>query len=320
MGELWALPIFLRYCLIEFLSLTLVSIIHPSKLPNLPEIAPQLSGFSNAFSDNGNSRETSANNDNVANTILSLRAISEQNWSDFFESVSCLERKLRQDPSGIYPRMDFKTRDIYRKEIETLSIASGRDENDLAEIILNLASSKNAESIPIQNGFSTLHSVHAENKSLQSVEIEKGLGEISYPEKGTHVGEYLLGKGRATLEKKIGYQADRKTRFKRWVLRHASAVYLTSIFLLTFLLLGIIAFAARLPDLIKIITSPATDTAWIATTFFNSSQSHLIVFIDSEPGSCNSGSKRGDQSYQLVGDTHGSAKYASQARFHRQNS
>ena len=38
---------------------------------------------------------------------------------------------LRKDPAGIYPLMDFKTRDLYRKEIESLSFASGQEENEL---------------------------------------------------------------------------------------------------------------------------------------------------------------------------------------------
>ena len=42
MGELWALPIFLRYGLIEFLAFALVSAIRPSNPPNLPPALPLL--------------------------------------------------------------------------------------------------------------------------------------------------------------------------------------------------------------------------------------------------------------------------------------
>ena len=142
MGELWALPIFLRYGLIEFLAHALVLAIHPPNPPDLPCVISHAAGNGrSSISDCEAAAEGAANNDSVANIILSLRTISEQNWSDFFESVSCLERTLREDPAGIYPRMDFKTRDLYRKEIETLSFATGRDENELAEITLDLARS-----------------------------------------------------------------------------------------------------------------------------------------------------------------------------------
>ena len=142
MGELWALPIFLRYGLIEFLAHR--ACIGDSSIqtrPICPPLLPQLPATGDIFYHGRLPAGEAANNDSVANIILSLRTISEQNWSDFFESVSCLERTLREDPAGIYPQMDFKTRDLYRKEIETLSFATGRDENELAEITLDLARS-----------------------------------------------------------------------------------------------------------------------------------------------------------------------------------
>ena len=56
-----------------------------------------------------------------------------------------------------------------------------------------------------------------------------------------HIGEYLLGKDRAVLEQRIGYQPNAITAFKRWVYKNASTVYLSSILLLT--ILTFIAFA-----------------------------------------------------------------------------
>src|SRR4030066_849296 len=52
MGELWALPIFLRYSLIETLAHLLVGIIHPQPLPDLPVFPPQLVGNGNPFTVN----------------------------------------------------------------------------------------------------------------------------------------------------------------------------------------------------------------------------------------------------------------------------
>jgi cyclic beta-1,2-glucan synthetase len=140
-GELWALPIFLRYCLIESLANTLHSKIHPPHPSAGSQPIPQPTGFSFAFSTGDDSAlEGPVTNNGVANIILSLRTISEQNWNDFFESVSRLERTLCKDPSEIYSMMDFKSRDLYRKEIEVLSFATGRGENEVAEIVIALAS------------------------------------------------------------------------------------------------------------------------------------------------------------------------------------
>ena len=83
--------------------------------------------------------QATANDQTVANIILSLRTISELDWNVFFEAVNRLEVILRQDPPGIYPQMDFKTRDHYRKEIETLALEAGLDESDLAQKLLDLA-------------------------------------------------------------------------------------------------------------------------------------------------------------------------------------
>ncbi len=131
MGELWALPIFLRYSLIESLAYTLVSAIHPPQPPKLPKVIPSLTIITETILADEKPPGETIQKDDVANIILSLRSISEQNWSDFFESVSCLERTLREDPAGIYPQMDFTTRDLYRKEIEDSGNGNrfGRDEN-----------------------------------------------------------------------------------------------------------------------------------------------------------------------------------------------
>ncbi len=249
MGELWALPIFLRYGLIEFLAHELISTIRPPKPPHLPTAFPQLSEISVSFPPAEAAAGVPANNDGIANIILSLRTIAEQDWSYFFVSVSCLEQTLRKDPAGIYSQMDFKTCDVYRKEIEVLSLATGREENEVAEIALDLAragsmtdfsasvqEASKAGSNPVTNPQPGMdqHASIADNSIL------------AHP--GTHVGEILLGSGRGALEQQIGYHPDRKTAFKRWVFRHASVFYLSSILLTTVLTIIPISLAARLPE------------------------------------------------------------------------
>ena len=262
MGELWALPIFLRYSLIEFLAHALVLAIRPPNPPNLPPAVPYLSGTGDPLSAGETAAGEAANNNSIANIILSLIDISEQNWSDFFESVSCLERTLRGDPAGIYPQMDFKTRDLYRKEIEALSFATGRDENELAEIILNLAS-------PTASGHPTvLHKGAATDSTAVLGTPPRPDGRASFLDNPvlkrpvTHVGEYLLGKGRAALEQRIGYQPNAKTALKRWVFLHANAFYLSSILLLTILLLMALSLAARLPELLRVVPLSLDNSLW----------------------------------------------------------
>ncbi len=234
MGELWALPIFLRYSLIEKLAHTLDWIIHPQSPPNLPVFPPMLVETDNPFTANHTATGDTLASGVVANIILSFRTISEQNWNDFFEAVCKLERTLREDPAGIYPLMDFKTRDMYRKEIESLSFACGQEENELAKITLDLAresSTGETEPAGIFPGTSG---------------VERSLDDPI-----PHVGEYLLGKSRAVLEERIGYHPDVKATLKRWGMQHASALYLGTIFFLSLLILGVISLEINLREIFQ---------------------------------------------------------------------
>lgn len=201
MGELWALPIFLRYCLIEFLSHELLVNINPPKQPKLPIYLPDSINKKQSSATLDEDGEETANS-MIANVILSLRAISEASWNEFFESLSCLEQTLRQDPAGKYAQMDFKTRDMYRKEIEKLSLHVSLDENEIGKVLIELARSS-------QKKDETLLS---ENYGTQS-----------------HIGEYLFGKNRPEFEKQIGYVPDRKNARKNWIFKHNTGVYFSGI-------------------------------------------------------------------------------------------
>ena len=221
MGELWALPIFLRYSLIETLAHTLVHVIHPTNPPNLPPPSAQLiknaaaGSVSTTPGVENTTPAASVSSEIVANIILSLRTVSEQDWNDFFENVSCTEQLLREDPAGIYPQMDFKTRDMYRKEIEKLSFAVSISEDRLAEMILDLVRRE-------------LGDTQREEKRLPSNQ--------EHP--STHIGWYLLGQGRSELENLTGYRPRAKTRLLAWGRRHAGPIYLGSILLATIVLDG----------------------------------------------------------------------------------
>ena len=54
----------------------------------------------------------------TGNSITSLRLCATLDWSLFVERVSIVEQVLRRDPAGVYPRMDFPSRDRYRRAVE----------------------------------------------------------------------------------------------------------------------------------------------------------------------------------------------------------
>ena len=60
-------------------------------------------------------------------------------WREFVESMSVIEKTLREDPGGVYGRMDFATRDRYRHVVETLARDSRLAESEVARKAIELA-------------------------------------------------------------------------------------------------------------------------------------------------------------------------------------
>ena len=280
MGELWALPIFLRYSLIESLSNELIRIIQPLPPPDIPLPFPQLEGLpvSNPASESGSGVNNNSNG--IANIILSLRTISEQDWSEFFEAVSRLELTLRKDPSGIYSQMDFKTRDLYRKEIEVLAIATGRGENELAELTLDLARTAEKNKIPSLDNIANSESSVNTNKPLlpeSSPDIQENL-KSEVPNQ--HIGEYLLGQGRIILEQQIGYRPNLLITFKRWVFQNASAFYLSIILILTILILVLLSLVIRPVEILSSISQFPGNSPWgLSQISGNLAIRWIIIFV-----------------------------------------
>ncbi len=94
-------------------------------------------------------RQQAADRVAVSNSMASLRLISIVDWKDFVESLSVVEAVLRKDPSGVYGRMDFASRDCCRHVVERLSRKLRMSEVSVAESALELAreaASRNAGS------------------------------------------------------------------------------------------------------------------------------------------------------------------------------
>ena len=262
MGELWALPTFLRYSLIESLAETLLSTINPPNPPDLPASLPPLPENITKNSSEENDNGEAGNNDIVANIILSLRTISGLDWNEFYENVSRLEHTLRLDPAGVYSRMDFDTRDMYRKEIESISFATGLEECELAETIIDLARSNPAAPHTIFQKQTANVSKEIDAKAGNTEEISSFEAKRQSTRHFTHIGEYLFGKYRSILEEKINYQPDTNTRFRRWILQHASPVYFLSILLLSVLILIIFFLVTRLPEILSIFPLTIGGSPW----------------------------------------------------------
>jgi len=203
-GELWALPTMLRIGILE----RLANAVSAMTGIDGPEILQAIPGLP--------SSPTITNEAIVANCFLGLRLLSVTDWKTFFEQISRVEKILRDDPAGIYPGMDFDTRNSYRSVIEELARHSIQSEESVAESAIELACKAQAESPAPEHD--------SDRKS--------------------HVGFYLLDAGRSLLEKSVNYQPGWKTSIWRWILTHPTSAYLGSIGLLSLLIvLGLLYYA-----------------------------------------------------------------------------
>ncbi len=170
-AEVWALPVLLRIVLLESLAAATISAFQAEGRPGQPPADQTLPAC-----------------------IRSLRTLETTDWNAVFEQVSETERILREDPAGVYPMMDFDTRDRYRGVVEDLAARSGWSEDAVAREAIRLS------------------------------------GE-STGDRSRHVGDHLIGQGVGGLERIVVYRSRWRTRWRRGLERHPTPWYLGAILL-----------------------------------------------------------------------------------------
>ena len=71
--------------------------------------------------------------------ITSLRNISSLNWEKIFDSIRAIEKVLKEDPLGIYDKMDPESKEYYRYHIKLLAEKFNVQEISLAKKLLEFA-------------------------------------------------------------------------------------------------------------------------------------------------------------------------------------
>ena len=179
-------------------------------------------------------RRQAANQVSVGNCLISLRLLSAIDWNAFFEQHSAVEVVLRDEPSGIYARQDFATRDRYRRVVEKVARRSNVTEEEVARRVVALATRGMADS----------------------------------PATG-HVGYYLIDRGRPALLREFPYKAPLSERVHDFVLAKPGPTYFGSIGLLMLaLIVPLVAFGSGsgvgfglLLLLVLALVLPASDIA-----------------------------------------------------------
>ena len=146
-------------------------------------------------------QQQAADQVSVSNSIGSLRFLGAMEWREFVEQMSVVEAILRTDQGGVYPAMDFATRDHYRHVIEKIGKCSSLSESDIASQAIALA-----------------------NEAALSYGDD---------DRSAHVGYYLVDEGRALLEQAAGAQLSRLESFQRSARRAPLRLYLGTILALS---------------------------------------------------------------------------------------
>ncbi len=141
----------------------------------------------------------------ISNSIGSLRLLGAMDWRDFVESMSAVEQKLREDPDGVYGRMDFNTRDRYRHVIEKIARYCPLSESEVARKAIQLA-----------------HQGRAQSGAATDC-------------REAHVGHYLIGKGLVQLERAAEARIPILEAARRLARRFPLTLYLGAIAGLTVL-------------------------------------------------------------------------------------
>ncbi len=149
----------------------------------------------------------------ISNSIGSLRFLGAMDWREFVETMSGVEQTLRDDPGGVYGRMDFASRDRYRHVVEKIAKNSRFSEVEVARHALGLA-----------------QECAAENDGDR---------------RAAHVGFYLIDRGLAQLERKVQACWRTSESLQRWGRRCPLFLYLGAITLLTALLTGSVLAKAQ---------------------------------------------------------------------------
>ena len=149
----------------------------------------------------------------IGNSIISLRELDAIDWRAFVESLSGVEQTLRDDPGGVYAKMDFATRDQYRHVIERIAKRSPLSECEVAG-----------------------HAVRLARKNSESAEPD---------ERKSHVGYFLVDQGLPALERVTQTRLNVSDRIGRLGRRVALPLYVAAISLIAITVtLGVLWYMA----------------------------------------------------------------------------
>ena len=175
-----------------------------------PALALPLTWIEQRLSESGLTIEQSVQSENqqqavdqvsISNSIGSLRFLGAMDWRTFVETMSVVERTLREDPAAAYGKMDFATRDRYRHVVEKMARCSRLSEHEVARHAIHLA--------------------------------QQGASRNGVDDREAHVGFYLIDKGVPQLERAAEVRLSTSHALQRTSGRFPLLLYVGTIVLMT---------------------------------------------------------------------------------------
>jgi len=158
-------------------------------------------------------QQQAADQVSISNSIGSLRFLVAMDWREFVETMSVVEQTLREDPIGVYGKMDFATRDRYRHAVEKIAKSSPLSESEVARKAIQLA--------------------------------HEGTARKGGDDRAAHVGFYLIDKGLPQLERTAEMRLSTPEALQRMSGRFPLHLYLGTILLMTAVSTGILLAKAH---------------------------------------------------------------------------
>ena len=155
-------------------------------------------------------QQQAADQVSISNSIGSLRFLGAMDWREFVETMSVVEQTLREDPGGVYGKMDFATRDRYRHVVEKIA--------------------KSSRSVRKRGG--------AQGDPAGAARARPGK---SGDDRAAHVGFYLIDKGLPQLERAAEVRLSPSEALRKVGCRFPLLLYRGTILLMTVIFAGLLA-------------------------------------------------------------------------------
>jgi cyclic beta-1,2-glucan synthetase len=188
--EIWALPTLGKFIVLEFILANAKALLD-APAPADPEARRLL-----------------------ALRFKTLREIGHTDWLSLLEPLIVFDPVLQRDPAQAYKRMDFESREAYRKQVARIARYSEFTELQVAEAALALADET--------------RKLTMENPRVYMRRI--------------HIGYYLVDRGFPSLAARVRYQPPFIDWLRMAVRRNADDFYIGGIEILTVLLIAAILF------------------------------------------------------------------------------